>query len=568
MRSVWKNRFYYVVFALFCFAVFPLQAKDTLVNILKEELYREVDELSGQDPSLYYIDYRVDEITSYNLRASFGSLVGKNNSHSRALTVMVRVGDYSFDNTHELQGNFSMSEQMEVIGSSLPFENESDAIKQVLWRLSDQAYKNAASKFTALQNMKIPPSDNTSGDFSKETPTVYYDPPFSEQELNFDEDEWTSRLLEYTSIFGDDTLIFHSEASVNVVLQRKYLLTSEGSCIVQNSKYCQLQFIGSIRHKSGVVLPIQKSYTAFQIEDLPSHETMLNDFHKLYDELLSMNQAVMAEPYAGPAILSPAAAGVFFHEIFGHRVEGHRLESLDDGQTFKDKLGKEVLPEEFQVNSDPTLQEWQGQDLIGTYKYDDQGIKAQRVILVKDGILQGFLMSRRPIREFANSNGHGRAQPGFAPVSRQSNLIIESSKPYDDNELRKMLIKECKKQKKDYGYYFKEVIGGLTFTDRYNANVFDINPIEVYRIYVDGRPDELVSGVELIGTPLTMFSNIIAAGKEKEVFTGFCGAESGHIPVTTIAPALLVRKIETQKTPEYNSQLPLLPNPDKSFNRK
>ena len=249
-------------------------------------------------------------------------------------------------------------------------------------------------------------------------------------------------------------------------------------------------------------------------------------------------------------------------------MEGHRLESLDDGQTFKDKLGSEVLPKSFQVFSDPNLREWNGQDLIGTYKYDDQGVKAQKVVLVKNGILQDFLMSRRPTSEFLHSNGHGRAQPGYAPVSRQSNLIVESSKPYNDVELRKMLIKECKKQKKEYGYYFKEVIGGLTFTDRYNANVFDINPIEVYRIYVDGRPDELVSGVELIGTPLTMFSNIIAAGEKKEVFTGFCGAESGHIPVTTIAPAVLVRKIETQKTPEYDSELPLLPNPDRLFKQK
>ena len=563
MRNIRKYRFYLVTGIIAGLTFANLQAQDTLVSILKEELNREVTELSIQNPPLYYLDYRVDDIISHNLRASFGSLVGENNSQSRLLTVMARVGDYSFDNTHDLQGNFSMSEQMEVLGASLPFENEPDAIKQVLWRLSDQAYKNAASKYTALQNMKLPASDNETGDFSEEEPSVYYDPPFAKKDLAFDEDEWSKRLLEYTSIFGNDTLIFHSEASLNVILQRNYLLTSEGTCIVQNSKYCQLQFVASIRHKSGMVLPIQKTYTAFSISELPSNETMLKDFHQLYNELLKLNQAVIAEPYAGPAILSPAAAGVFFHEIFGHRVEGHRLESLDDGQTFKDKLGNEVLPKSFQVYSDPTLQVWNGQDLIGTYKYDDQGVKAQKVTLVKDGILQGFLMSRRPTSELLHSNGHGRAQPGYAPVSRQSNLIVESSKPYSNDELRKMLIKECKKQKKEYGYYFKEVTGGLTFTDRYNANVFDINPIEVYRIYVDGRPDELVSGVELIGTPLTMFSNIIAAGDKKEVFTGFCGAESGHIPVTTIAPAVLVRKIETQKTPEYDSQLPLLPNPDR-----
>lgn len=170
-------------------------------------------------------------------------------------------------------------------------------------------------------------------------------------------------------------------------------------------------------------------------------------------------------------------------------------------------------------------------------------------------------MSRRPTEEFANSSGHGRAQAGYAPVSRQSNLIIESNNAYSESELRKQLIRECKKQDKEYGYYFKEVIGGLTVTDRFNTNMFNIKPVEVYRIYIDGRPDELVSGVELIGTPLTMFSNIVSAGDELKVFTGFCGAESGKVPVTAIAPALFVRKIETQKIPEFDSKLPLLPSP-------
>ena len=148
--------------------------------------------------------------------------------------------------------------------------------------------------------------------------------------------------------------------------------------------------------------------------------------------------------------------------------------------------------------------------------------------MVKEGRLNEFLMSRRPTREFAHSNGHGRAQPGYAPVSRQSNLIVENTEGHSEEELRKMLIRECKKQKKEYGYYFKEVVGGLTYTDRYNANVFNVNPTEVYRIYVDGRPDEMVTGVDLIGTPLTMFSNILAGGDTPDLFTGFCGAESSY----------------------------------------
>jgi TldD protein len=220
------------------------------------------------------------------------------------------------------------------------------------------------------------------------------------------------------------------------------------------------------------------------------------------------------------------------------------------------------LPEFINVVFDPKMNTFNGQDLFGYYKYDDQGVEAKSVKVVEKGILYRFLMSRTPIDNFPNSNGHGRAQAGIHPVARQSNLIVETTNPMSEKELRKILIKECKKQKKKYGYYFKDVIGGFTITNRYAPNVFNIIPTEVYRIYVDGRPDELVRGVDLIGTPLLMFSEIKGTGDTSEVFTGFCGAESGSIPVTAISPALFVRKIETQKKPEEKGQLPVLPRPD------
>ena len=539
-------------------------AQDELMDILVEELEREMATLSEQEYPPYYLDYRVDDVSSVTLQTSFGSLTGKSSNKGRALTTTLRIGDYAFDNTHVFRGDFSMPEQSAVFSAQLPIENEEDAIKQSLWLATDQVYKNALSSYTTLiQRRKEVTEENPIPDFSKELPSNYFEPPYPEEEMQFNAEEWIDRLKEYTRLFKMDSTIFHSEALLAFIVNRKYFVSTEGTRIVQNFKYAQLQIQLSIQHKGGSILPLNKSYTAFLPSDLPDHNIILSDLEELYEKLQILKNAPMAEAYAGPAILSPGAAGVFFHEIFGHRIEGHRLESFTDGQTFKEKVGSKVLPKEFNVYSDPTLMNFDGQDLIGYYPYDDQGIPARKVNVVEKGILKHFLMSRQPTGEFSNSSGHGRAQAGFAPVSRQSNLIIETTKPVSWPDMRKQLIKECKKQNKEYGYYFKEVIGGLTITDRYNPNVFDITPIEVYRIYVDGRPDELVSGVDLIGTPLTMFSNIIAGSDNREVFTGFCGAESGHVPVTTISPALFVRKIETQKAPEFDSKLPLLPSPDK-----
>ena len=170
-------------------------------------------------------------------------------------------------------------------------------------------------------------------------------------------------------------------------------------------------------------------------------------------------------------------------------------------------------------------------------------------------------MTRTPIEGFEYSNGHARAQAGFQPVSRQSNLIVETKHPYTDLELKNMLIQEAKNQGKEYGYFFKAVTGGFTQTGRSGANSFNVTPLEVYRVYVDGREDELVRGVDMIGTPLSMFSNIEHAGGEYEIFTGTCGASSGNVPVTAISPTIFVNKVELQKKPKPSVTPALLPRP-------
>jgi TldD protein len=182
--------------------------------------------------------------------------------------------------------------------------------------------------------------------------------------------------------------------------------------------------------------------------------------------------------------------------------------------------------------------------------------------LVEKGILKNFLMSRTPINGFLTSNGHGRSMSGLQPVSRQSNLIVENLQPKKQDELRKELVKMIKEQKEPYGYLFDDVIGGFTNTGRYSPNAFNVTPTLVYRVYADGRPDELVRGVNLIGTPLAMFSQIVSAGGKPEVFNGTCGAESGNVPVSAISPMLLVKQIETQKKAKSQERPIILPRPD------
>jgi predicted Zn-dependent protease len=269
----------------------------------------------------------------------------------------------------------------------------------------------------------------------------------------------------------------------------------------------------------------------------------------------------VVEPFLGPAVFSGRAAGVLFHEIFGHRIEGHRQKDETEGQTFTKKVGESVLPDFLSVVFDPTVRKLQGLDLNGWYTYDDEGIPGQRVTAVDHGVLKVFLMSRSPIKGFNHSNGHGRRQPGFEVVSRQSNLVVESARTVPEARLREMLIEEVKRQNKPYGLYFKEVTGGFTTTARAGMQAFKVLPVLLYRVYPDSRPDELVRGADIVGTPLAAFAKILATSDHPEVFNGYCGAESGMVPVSAIAPSILVSEVEIEKKVKSQDKPPLLPFP-------
>ena len=280
-------------------------------------------------------------------------------------------------------------------------------------------------------------------------------------------------------------------------------------------------------------------------------------------DLEALRVAPVVDPYTGPAILSGRASGVFFHEVLGHRVEGHRQKREEDAQTFKKMVNQKVLPETFSISFDPTVRRMGSIDLVGAYGYDNQGVKARRVTVIEEGVLKNFLMSRTPIEGFSRSNGHGRKSAGFVPVARQSNLFVEVREPLSREDLKAMLIDQLKRDNKPFGLFFEDIQGGFTITGRTIPNAFNVLPVMVYRIYPDGR-EELVRGVDLIGTPLTTFSKVTAASNQNEVFNGFCGAESGGVPVAAVSPAVLVSQIEVQKKAKSQERPPILPFPGKS----
>lgn len=539
------------------------QTKDELLTVVEDELTREMSEFSKTTQPPYYLAYRINDLQVASLSSSFGSLVNNDFNRSRNLLTEIKIGSYEFDDSHPADDLEGMSHSFygpRNQSGALPWDNKPEALKYDIWQQTQRAYRQALASYKEKKNApKV--SEKQVSDFSKEKPAEFVDESLPKFEAFFDRKAWEQRIKKFSAPFLSDPEILQAEAVVSAGLERKYFVSSEGSRIAQNRTYAHLSIRASIRAEDGDLIPLHQSYFAFDPSQLPSDDVIMTDVTEMIAKLERLRKAPVAEPYTGPAILYSHAAGVFFHEIFGHRVEGHRLKNKNDGQTFKGKIGEQVLPKTLSVVFDPQLATFNGQDLNGHYQYDDEGVKGMKVTAVEKGILKSFLMSRTPIENFSTSNGHGRAQSGSEAVSRQSNLIIENEKVVPMSELRKMLIAECQKQKKEYGYLFKDVVGGFTMTQRYIPNAFNIFPTEVYRIFADGRPDELVRGVNLIGTPLAMFSEIQAADDKSEVFTGFCGAESGSVPVTAVSPSLFVRQIETQKKPVTRIEKALLSRP-------
>jgi TldD protein len=555
----------FVVLALVAARV-NAQQQDTLLTLLNEELKREISELKKAPVPPYYIDYLVNDVRYTNIASSFGSLIQSSGDRSRLLKVNVRLGDYQFDNTHSMENaNTTDYESYEYAGmggySLFPLDNRPDAVKYTLWQASELAYKASLREYRHIKSPTTKPVATEVPDFSKEEPSKYYESADTDFEKTFKVKDWEDRTRSYSSLFLANKDLITGQVSLSIIRQRDYFVSSEGSEVVQNNTQYYLYVMASIRAQDGDILPLHKTYFGFNQDQLPDKTQIETDIREMIGKLEALRVAPVAEPYTGPAILHAQTAGVFFHEIFGHRVEGHRLKDEMDGQTFRAQVKEQVLPTHISVAFDPTLTQVEDKLLNGYYKFDNEGVKAQRVQAVENGILKTFLMSRTPLDNFVRSNGHGRSSPGVRSVSRQSNLIVETTRAQSMDELRKLLIRECKKQRKKYGYLFRDVMGGFTNTDRFTPNAFNIFPTEVYRIYVDGRPDELVRGVDLIGTPLSMFAEIAATGDKREVFNGFCGAESGQVPVSAISPALFVKRIETQKKPTAVQDTTLLARP-------
>lgn len=535
----------------------------TLLDAMTDELKRNQTQLKLEDHGPpYFISYQVKDYDERQINGRYGALYVDEVSRDRKVYVDVRVGTYEFDNSidEEMDFNFSLKGTSYVARKNAPIDDDPLALRNNLWLITDEKYKSALFNFLKKkgENVYTVKDPKKSNSFTREKPNVFIGPVTT---FTWDREGWKKRARELSARFNAQPKIIDSDVLITGDKVVRYFVSSEGSRIVSEDAMYGVHLTAITRAEDGQLLDMSRDYYAPSESGLPPFEKLKADQDKMIAELIALRDAPPIDPYSGPAILEPEAAGVLFHEVVGHRLEGERQDNDAEGKTFRGQVGKPVLPSFLTVVDDPTAREIGGKKLNGFYEFDEEGVRGQKVTLVENGILRGYLLSRRPTEGFTQSNGHGRSQGNRKPVARMANLIVESKKQVTDEKLKQMLIEEAKRQGKPYGLIIRDITGGNTNTSSFGYQAFKGIPRMVYRVDVKDGKESLVRGVEIVGTPLSSINRVLATGKAPGVFNGFCGAESGNVPVSAVSPAVLIQEIELQRTLEGKDRPPLLQSP-------
>jgi len=518
--------------------------------------YRSLHALPNSPP--YFISYWASDVSQVSIVAARGALIRRHDTRDTALDVEVRVGTRQLDSSHEdSEDDFAWFRDSDSV--PLPLDGDARAIADTAWRATDRAYWSAVERLSRVKGNKAvrAESEDPSPDFSEEQPIKHYESPAV---LEVDAPTWEQRMLKVSALFKEHDDVLDSSVQFRASATTRYIVSSEGTEVQSARIHARIDVSAEATTDDGMDIERHESIDAPSANQLPGEDELRAVAKRVIEDVEALRRAPVADPYAGPAILDGEAAAVFFHEIFGHRVEGHRQKDEEEGQTFAKKVGESVMPGFMNVFDDPSVVSAAALPLNGHYLHDDEGTPARDAKLVEGGVLRGFLMSRAPVRGFLHSNGHGRKQPGYTPVARQGNLIVDPQHTVAPAVLKQMLLDEIRKQKKPYGLRFSKVVGGFTMTDRSDPQAFKVEPVVVYRVFPDGR-EELVRGVDFEGTPLVVLSRILAASDDYQVFNGYCGAESGWVPVSATSPSLLLQQIEVTRKEKSRERPPILPPP-------
>src|SRR6184192_3008133 len=512
---------------------------DALLEALLAELDRSKAQLKmDQVQPPYFIEYRLNDVEDYNAEAAYGALRENQHGHFRVLRVVVRIGDYKQDSFYARgQGESTI----------LPLDNDAMALRHQIWLATDDAYKAAgqalAEKQAAMKQFSADP--NPVDDFAKAPQMIAIEPTAS---LKIDEAAWKRTLEEVTSLYKEYPDVQSVTASARFSAINEYLVNSEGTVTRSGKTTYNVQLSSSAQAADGMRLSRSPAFMVARPEELPTRDALLGEAKKMLETVVALRQApIVEEEYRGPVLFAADAADDIVSSLIGQNLLGQKPQlgkpNLTTG-AFATSYKTRVLPNFLSVVDDPTMKDFQGKSLVGSYAVDSEGVKAQAVNTIENGMLANYLVGRQPIRDFPTSNGHGRAAPGSFPGPSLGVLLVKSSDAQAPDELKKKVIQMVKEQGKEYGYRVETLGPG-------NA------PRLLYRVYAKDGHEELVRGAVFNELDIRAIRNdLIAVGDDPLVSN-----RAGAAPTTIISPSFLFGELEVKRADTSKDKLPDYPPP-------
>ena len=532
---------------LFCagaFAQVPATNQDPLLTAMQQELAREKADLvlpGMQRP--YFMEYRLEDIHTYDASANYGALTGEGEVHQRIVRVEVRVGDYTVD---------SSSARGEGTLQLAPGDDDAAALKFALWIATDEAYKNALRAYTAkLAALKQFQSQPTANDFTPAKPVTHLE---QLHELTLDRAEWKRRIVEASGLFATapETKSFaekvqYSSSNVSALVVNRYTVNTEGTELRTGfSGYSDNINVGG-QADDGMQLGRSNGSTAIEASGLESVDALRK---RTIADLISFNElrnapVVDAEDYHGPVLFSGDASADVINRLFVPNVEADRPDMGTTARTqgaYQSSYKSPVLPAFLTVVDDPTMRSFDGQALLGSYAVDDEGEPSERLTLVERGRLINYLLGREPVKDFPESNGHGRATLGQAAQSHAGVIEVKAAQELTSEQLHAKLISLAKEQQRDV--YEVETLTG------------DLAPRLLFRVSPDGKRTLVRGAVFDELDQRSLRSEIVAAGGKSYV-----AQTLQPVPQTTIVPELLFGDIAVKRATQEQAKLPYYPPP-------
>lgn len=536
-------------------------AIERILPLLQKDVRRALRMHVRGFPRPYFCSLLLRDTDWFNTWAASGSTYRRRSDKTRNVYCDIRVGSYRYDQTTDGGLHDNDDERESVSHVSAPIDDHSyDGLRMAIWRLTEAKFREALSDYSDKEARRLSTLDPNRSLPSflkmKRFRHVVYSRPEP-----LDEQHWVRFCKRLSGWLASLPQVSSSWIEFDAEQVTKILVNTEGSVIVQHQRVFSLSAQIAKHTAEGSTLEQDLVINCSTQKELPDTRTFKRLMREKHQQLLKLTKARAIHSFSGPVLLYPQPAGVLLHEAIGHRLEGSRLLASGEGQTFKGQLGKRIFNIPLTVVDNPRLRRFKGIRCIGSYDFDDEGCPARPAQLVRDGTLEGFLTTRAPLtRKEFQPTGHARSKKYQRPISRMAVTVIRAEKGITIEALRERLLQEIKSQNKPFGMIVYETSGGETDTASYDFQAFAGQISYATLLYPDGR-EEPVRGVNFVGTPLQAINNIIAAGNLQEVDNGFCGAESGFIPISTIAPAVLLSNLELQAKDEELSTPFLLPRP-------